>query len=33
LDGMGEIVVQEPIKKKKVSQAIASKSSLDGFFG
>ena len=33
LDGMGEIVVQEPIKKKKVSQAIASKNSLENFFG
>jgi len=33
LDGMGEIVVQEPIKKKKVSQAIASKNSLEDFFG
>jgi len=33
LDGMGEIVVQEPIKKKKFSETKKEKSSLDGFFG
>ncbi len=32
LDGMGPVVVQEPIIKKKVSQATTSKSTLDGFF-
>jgi len=33
LDGMGEIIVQEPIKKKKFSETKKEKSSLDGFFG
>jgi len=33
LDGMGPIVVQEPIIKKKVSQAITQKNSLENFFG
>ena len=32
LDGMGPIVVQEPIKKKKLSDATTEKSSLTGFF-
>ncbi len=32
LDGMGEIVIQEPIKKKKLSQATTETSSLTGFF-
>ena len=32
LDGMGPAVVQEPIKKKKLSQAITKNSSLTGFF-
>jgi len=32
LDGMGPIVVQQPIKKKKLSEATTEKSSLEGFF-
>ena len=32
LDGMGPVIVQEPIIKKKVSQATTSKSSLENFF-
>jgi hypothetical protein len=32
LDGMGPAIVQEPIKKKKLSQAITKNSSLTGFF-
>ena len=32
LDGMGEIVIQEPIKKKKFSETSKEKSSLAGFF-
>ena len=32
LDGMGPIVVQQPIKKKKVSEATTEKSTLAGFF-
>jgi len=32
LEGMGPVVVQEPIKKKKISQASTNKSSLDSFF-
>ena len=31
LDGMGPIVVQQPIKKKKVSEASTEKSTLMGF--
>ena len=33
LDGMGPAIVQEPIKKKKLSEAITDKSSLEDFFG
>ena len=32
LDGMGPAVVQEPIKKKKLSEATTTKTSLEGFF-
>ena len=32
LPDMGPVVVQEPIKKKKASQAPTQKSSLEGFF-
>ena len=32
LDGMGPVVVQQPIEKKKLSDATTEKSSLEGFF-
>ena len=32
LSGMGPIVVQQPIEKKKLSDATTEKSSLEGFF-
>ena len=33
LSGMGPVVVQQPIQKKKLSETSTKKSSLEGFFG